>query len=218
MAQVRTQASMRRDINPRDQFGRKWLMTIELVTGDPTGGITPAGWTDPLATPGHYIKVPKNADGQAELGRVVVNFDQWIADHEEAERVWYAQLHVNARDVYKRLDPTDVAQLEQDKFLLDLTGPKPKPSVEVLKRARAGDRALLGLEAPTLETRRALGAPTLADLKMAPASTGTADDTRVPDTYPEFVSWVFRTGGVRPGDLKSAAELWKAHKAAMAPA
>ena len=72
-AKARTQADYRRDMNPRDQFGRKWLTTIELMTGEPTGGIVPAGWSDPLRTPMQYLKVPRNADGQSELGRLVLS-------------------------------------------------------------------------------------------------------------------------------------------------
>src|SRR5437660_2838156 len=135
MARIASQAEQRRAITPRDQFGRKWGMHIEIATGDPTGGVYPAGWQDPLRTPMHRIKMVTNEDGQRELGRCTVDFPTWLAEIEQGEHDWYQQLHVNARDVYKRLDPSDIAELEHDKFLIDLTGPKPWPSSDNLKKA-----------------------------------------------------------------------------------
>lgn len=220
MAQTRTQQTQRRDINPKDQFGRKWSMAIELATGDPCGGIFPAGWTDPLRTPMKYLAVPRNEEGQAEIGRLRVDFDTWTAEHEDEERRWYQQLHANARDVYKRLDPTEVARLEQDKFLLDLTGPKPWPSPAVIRAAKNGDRQYLGLEPLDVAHRVALGRETIEDLKAgipAPAPEPVAADTTLPpEKYSDFMAWAFKR---HPGiTLKDVGEMWQAHRKHLAAA
>src|SRR6266404_5507258 len=60
MAESRTQPDYRRNMVNTDRFGRKWLVTIELKTGDPTGLITPTSWTDPLGTPQKYLQVPRD--------------------------------------------------------------------------------------------------------------------------------------------------------------
>jgi hypothetical protein len=216
MAKQRTQADYRRSLNPRDQFGRKWSMEIEIATGDPTGGIFPAGWTDPLRTPMKYLKVPRNEDGQAEIGKLRVEFPHWIAEQEESERAWYHQLHANARTVYKKIDKGDAKDLERDPFLVELTGSKPWPSVPVLKRAMAGDKGLLGLSILTQQDRVDLGMETVEDLKagaqIPEASSPRPDDLTPPDAYPAFVGWAFRTGAAPKGDLKAAAELWATHR------
>jgi hypothetical protein len=220
MAQPHTQADERRPMNPRDQFGRKWAMTIELKTGEPTGGVYPAGWADPLRTPMQHVRMTRNEDGQVEMGKVRVAFAEWRTEIEKAEQEWYVELHKNALHVYKAVDPSDVAKLDQDKFLIDLTGPKPWPSSEVLRQAETGDRHFLGLEPLTPQARAMLRMPTLADLKAGPAAVPTPmvaeDPFTPPNTYQEFVSWVMRTGTVQPGDLKAAAALWKEHRANVA--
>jgi hypothetical protein len=215
------QKAHRRDLNPRDQFGRKWLLTIELVTGDPCGEVVPAGWSDPLRTPMNRVRLAQNEDGQIDPSRCHVDFDRWISTIEDDERGWYEELHRNALHVYKSVEPSDVVKLDQDKFLLDLTGPKPFPSSDILKRARAGDRSLLGLAPLSVADRIALRIATLEDLKVAPVGTPppapTSPDTP-PDTYAAFVTWCFKSGAVQPGDLKAAAALWREHRAALSDA
>ena len=211
-AKARTQADYRRDMNPRDQFGRKWLTTIELMTGEPTGGIVPAGWSDPLRTPMQYLKVPRNADGQSELGRLVLDFDAWIAEIEHAEMVWYQELHEIALAKYTALDPARVPELDKDKLLLKLVGPKPWPASDVLRTAAAGNQPLLGFTPLTQRERELLKIPTIADLKAGPMPAPTpANDAVIPETYKDFIAWAFRTGAAT--NLKEAAALWSEHKA-----
>ena len=215
------QAKMRRNVNPVDQFGRKWLTAYEVANGESTGGwmITWGALGDPLRTPGKYIDFTRDESGQTEPKSCRVDFDRWIADVEQDERNWYYQLNQNAMHHYKRgsLTPEDAAKLDQDQFLMDLTGPKPFPSSDVLRMAKAGNKRLLGLEPLTQKERALLRMPTLEDLQQptfeehAPAPT---DPAAVPDTYPEFVSWVFKTKQVV--DLKQAAQLWKEHRALLA--
>src|SRR6266699_636807 len=121
------QGQMRRNCNPRDQFGRKWLTAYELATGESTGGWMVAWNTqerpygDPLRTPGKYLSFVRNEENQAELGRCVIDFDLWIEDIERAEQGWYEQLHQNALTKYTAIAPDRVSTLDQDKFLVSLT-------------------------------------------------------------------------------------------------
>ena len=203
-----TQPSQRRSLNPRDQFGRLWHTNIEIATGDATGGIIPAGWSDPLNTPTHYIRVPRTDDGQMQLGTVEVDFPRWIHDHEAEEERWFTQLYQNAHSIYKTLDQSEVKNLVHDKYMTDITGPKPFPSVEVLKKAQQGYRPFLGLEPLSAEDRAMLGKRTLGDL-LAPAPTDVPEAP--PENYQEFIGWAIR--GKHAKNLGDAAALWKTHTA-----
>jgi hypothetical protein len=201
----KTQADFRRDINPRDQFGRKWSACSEIGTGEPTGGIFPAGWTDPLRTPIKYLGVPKNDDGQAEIGKLRVDFDRWVSDQRKEEQDWYASLYQIALN--KNVDiPSDVSVLEKHPILKGLAGPKPWPPVEAIDAAKSGDRRLLGFEPLTKVERTLLSALTLEDMKTP--------TTPTTETYQEFVSRAMASGMVPPGDLKAAAALWQEHRKA----
>lgn len=213
---LRTQADQRRDINPLDQFGRKWSMTIEIITGDPTGGIFPAGWSDPLKTPMKYIKVRRTPEGQSELGRVLVDFPSWVEEIRHEDGLWYQQLYENAIAKYATIDPAKVATLDRDPFLLRLTGPKPWPSIEVITAAMQGDRGFLGLEPLTPKHRAMLNMSTIEDLKAGatmPEAPVTRDLSTPPESYKEFIRWAYETGAAPPGDLKRVGELWQAHRA-----
>lgn len=217
---ARNQADFRRDINPRDQFGRKWQMSIEIATGYPTGGVFQAGWMDPLRTPMKYVKMVKNEDGQIELGKVHVDFPHWISDIEQALEGWTRQLVDNA--LTKNVEITSMEALEKHPILLRLTGPKPWPGLEALRAAQAGDKALLGLSPMGPKERAMLGAQTLEDLREfvlqeAGRSQQKADDVP-PSEYQAFVGWCFRTGACPKGDLKKAAELWAEHRKNLQPA
>jgi len=74
MAKARSQAERRRSFNNLDQFGRKWLVTIEVDTGHPTGSITPC-FTDEMATPQKYMSVPDSSPRS-----IVIDVDHWARD------------------------------------------------------------------------------------------------------------------------------------------
>jgi hypothetical protein len=208
---AQTQADYRRSINPKDQFGRKWGMSIEIRTGEPTGAVLPAWGAvgDPLRTPMHLVKMVKDENGQAELGRCTVDFPAWIAEIEHAEKQWYDRLYENA--LAKNLELTDLATLETHKILLGLTGPKPWPSSDVLRQAVAGDRKLLGFEPLTAVERALLKIPTLEDLKAGTVkAAGTLADGP-PENYQDFVKWAFSTG--QATDLATVGKLWSEHRA-----
>lgn len=211
-----TQWNQRRFLSPSDQFGRKWHMSIEIITGDPTGAILPAQWDDPLATPGKYVEIPREG-GQTVLGRCEVRFDKWIQDIEQDERSWYQQLHENALQKYSHIDPLKVDELDKDKFLLSLTGPKPWPSSDVLRAAQQGHRGFLGLTEMTMDDRAALKKLTLRDLKagagLQSSVAGTEAPPAPPETYKEFIQWAYRFGGAKT--LPEVGAMWQKHREAL---
>lgn len=209
------QKDHRREINPKDQFGRKWGMTIEIRTGDPTGSCTPCGFTDHLRNSANYLRTAKTEDGQVDLSRVIVDFPTWTMHVEDDERGWYEQLHRNAMQVYKKgsLSPEDVRALDSDGFLLDLTGPKPFPSSKVLKAAARGDKQFLGLEPLDRAHREALCLPTMDDMQATQQEqlTKGATASLPPDEYTAFVKWAFANDPKMT--MTAVGKLWAEHKA-----
>lgn len=209
MAQPRTQPGERRSFNPKDQFGRKWCMTIEVRTGDPTGQVLPAGWSDPLRTPMHYVRVPKDESGNVMFGTCAVDYEAWIREVEHEEEGWFRRLVENA--TIKNIEPLEIEHLLKHKVLLQLTGPKPWPSSEVLKLAAAGDKGFLGLTEFTARERAALHQPTLADLKSGNLTSPPRAENKElpPDDYREFIGYAMRNGAK---NLTEVGKLWKEHK------
>lgn len=226
---VNRQATYRRDLNPKDQFGRKWLVVVEVKTMDICGEALPA-WNgvpgqpkDPMRTPMNYVRLATTEDGNPDTSRCTVDLEAWKIQQEEATRGWYERLHDNAIHIYKAIDQN--SDLEHDRILVRHTGPKPWPSVEVLEAAIAGDEQFLGIAPLDRAHRAALLTPTTADLKATPAEVllpePTGNEAEPPDTYQAFVSWVQKKGITKKGDLKAIAQLWadrKAHLAAAEPA
>jgi hypothetical protein len=148
MAESRTQPDYRRNMVNTDRFGRKWLVTIELKTGDPTGLITPTNWTDPLGTPQKYLQVPRD-----EPRTLRIQFTRWIEDLKRDHRDWTQQLHRIGQMLY---DTQYDESKPPTRRMLELIGPKPL-DIRLLERAARGDRALLGFEPLKLKDARALG-------------------------------------------------------------
>jgi hypothetical protein len=142
MAEAKTQADYRKRIMAKDQFGRPWLMQIEIATGDPTGGIISAGWTDPLRTPLKYIEVPKDEFGQPLWGRCKINIAAWMRETKNGDAEWMRRLNEVGVHQYKNRFNPDKAQ--EDGFLTELAGPRPWPSVECLEALRTGNQYLQG--------------------------------------------------------------------------
>lgn len=217
------QAQMRRNVNPKDQYGRKWMTAYELVTGEATGGWTPAWGAlgDPLKHTQRYLAMGRNEDGQVETTRCVIDWDLWIQETEQEERGWYRQLHQNAISKYSHIDPKTVGELDKDQFLVSLTGPKPFPSVEVLQKARGGYLPFLGLAPLSAQDRADLKMRTLDDLKQGPAvselkPSQQEDPSLPPDNYPDFVKWAFK--GKHATTMTEVGKLWKDHREALSGA
>ena len=142
MAKAKSQKDYRRSVIAMDQFGRPWLMQIELATGDPTGGIISAGWTDPLRTPLKFIRVPKDEFGQPHWGRCIVDVAAWMREVKAGSSEWLKNLYAAGTMQYKnKFNP---ATAEKDGYLLELAGPKPWPSLECLEALRTGNQHLAG--------------------------------------------------------------------------
>jgi len=134
---IKSQADMRRDQIYEDQFGRPWLVAIELRTGDPTGYIAPAGWTDELRIPQQYLRVPRDKYGQPKMGRLQIAFDEWRLEVERANQEWKTHFFRIGNKVYgMKFDPHTA---ESDEYLMALAGPKPHPTLEMLDRAMRND-------------------------------------------------------------------------------
>jgi len=228
--QARTQRDYRRHMTAVDQYGRKWGVCIEIASGSPTSGIMPAGWFDPLRTHQKYITVPKE-QGQPVWGKVVVEFEKWVDDQQQAEREWKVRLW----EIGQLKNPAgfDAATAEQNEYLVSLAGPKPWPSSAALLEAAAGDPALLGLTPMTKHAREVLNIVAFEDIigalkgkpdepeaeKVVPTKPmkTVAPDAPIggggPTTYQTFVKECMKAG--RAKSVKEAAVLWQERKAAM---
>lgn len=213
VATPKNQADQRRDLVLADQFGRRWFMSIEILTGEPTGAITRAGsWLDPLKTPQQFIKVPPTdiAGGQ---WRVEIDFPNWLQQQEAAEEYWGQMMRRAALAIYKKLDPEDLPHLENDVLVREAVGRKPWPSSLVLRAAQGGDRQYLGLEPLDGEHRKGVGLPVLMTQQAAAAAPAVVEMPAAghvpepPDQYQPFVSWAFRYGGAK--SIAEAAKQWK---------
>jgi len=244
-----TQPEQRTDMQVEDQFGRRWLYSMENKTMEPTGLIDRVGWSDPLNTPQKYLRVPRNKFGRPELGKLEVQFGRWIEDqyHElEGEAGWRANLWNIAQQKFPGL--TTVEEMEAHPVIRKLAGPKPWPSVEALERAAGGQPCLLGLQPiwqnvrteiamgravvkrepvmtpEAIEARALLGwtvaGDTLPAAGAGPATGGVAavatgggsPSAPAAETWPAFMKRVIAAGEAK--DMKEAAVLWKARKAA----
>ena len=143
------QRTQRRSVRLEDQFGRLWGCSIEKSTGDPCTSINPfGGWADPLGTPNAYLRIPKHDDGTPRSGRIVVDFDRWIASVQGSMDDWNRLLEVAGKMEYRVYTAEERKKWRDDPILRAHAGPEPTPSVETLKKAQAGDKDLLGLNAP----------------------------------------------------------------------
>ena len=202
MPQARFQSQTRVPTNLIDQHGREYLVSIDLKTGDPTGGIDRCGFSDPLKTPNKYLVVPRKG-GRPQYGKLNVAFDRWIQDQTQAQLEWVRRLWEVGRQHYKNKFDAKIA--EQDDYLLDLAGPKPFPTVEVLKMAQAGDGKLLGFEPLDREYRILLNQPTNADLLGEPEY----EDPQ-PESYQQFATRLMKEGK----KMEEVGALWQEQKLA----
>ena len=206
-----TQNDQRRWIAPIDQFGRQWSMQIEVLTGDPTGGINGGNgptwpYGDPLRTPQQYVELERQGPS-SDIGRCQVRFDRWIAAIEADEDLWLQ----NRNEIVAAKFPVIPEDLDHNPLLIKFTGPKPWPSSDVLRQARDGYAPFLGQAPLSAADRVALVRPTLRDLQRGPAVPETDGP---PETYKEFVGWAMRGGHAK--NLTEAAKLWKEHQQLLA--
>lgn len=137
-----TQPGRRTSYNPVDQHRRKWLVSIELTRrGGPAlvGAVIPC-FDDPLQTPMQYVSL---VPGRMDL--LHIDYERWAGDNAAALAEWTARRDEFGRDMYEdRYDPEKpLDQLPgKGRELLRLIG-KPPVDPEVIRRAAAGDKAML---------------------------------------------------------------------------
>lgn len=214
---AQTQQDHRRQASATDTWGRRWALNLEIRTGDPCGTVGRIGWDDPLATPQPFIHIGTDQYGNKNPTVVNVDFDGWIAQQEDAMRVWRQQLVIVAQKAYP--SGFDPRRIFEDPYLVEQAGPKPWPSVAVLRAAKEGHAGFLGLRPLTPAERQLLAPPVrrMADDLAAAEAEAIAQQVvaqleaePAPETYQAFVSWAIKTG--RAKDMSGAAKLWGERK------
>ena len=130
----RSQADTRRNQNIFDQYGRMYLVAIDIKSGEPTSLIINAGWDDPLMTPRHLFKYKTGPHGEPMFE---VRMVQWLDEQRIAKREWDRR-----HAFYKRHLPRTASDGE----VVQEAGEAPWPPVKALEQAIGGNKALLGLE------------------------------------------------------------------------
>jgi hypothetical protein len=132
-----SQPDYRRNYNGRDDWGRLWLLCVDIKSGGLAAPPIPAGWDDPLAVPAKYITVD-----QQNPNRVIIAYEQWAREMEEATKVWEEKLHNEGEELYgQKYDPNEAP----DTRLLKRVGTRPL-APEVIRAAGKGDPRFLGVE------------------------------------------------------------------------
>lgn len=140
MAKLRTQPERRRGQNFLDQHDRPWWATIEIASGESTGGFVPGPWHTVggarlLPVPMKYV-----ATVPGELGRIAVNYEQWIADYKEASDDYRrTAIDIGRREHKEQFDPTNPFTAT----VVSIIG-KPPMSVEPILAMRQGNPWMLG--------------------------------------------------------------------------
>ncbi len=214
------QSDWRIDANVEDQYGRLWLLSFETGPNQeggsqmPTGQILAAGWSDPLATPQIYFRIPKGKFGSPDRNKLFLDLAPWLAVQKAAERDWKMNLNTVGMRHYKSAYNPRTA--EQDEFLMSVqgVGPKPWPPSQAIARAMKGDKAMLGLAPLSADDRKLLGKETEEDLFGSSEPTveeeiSVLPSAKKPLTYPQFVQAMKKEGITDP---KEVAGHWAVYK------
>lgn len=133
-----TQPDNRRAYDVKDQFGRPWFVVTENKTGQITGIPMTLGWSDPIHTPQHYVRMDP-----ADPNRLIVHYEEWAADLRSAQEIWQRRLQEEGFSRYgEKFDPDDE---HQPPYLLRITGPKPFDP-DIVELAALGEAKYLGME------------------------------------------------------------------------
>lgn len=138
-----TQPGRRRSFNITDQWGRKWLCSIELLTGAVTGLISPC-FTDPLATPQKYLRI----DPMNPL-RMDIAYAEWLRDLEEAHRIYRGRVIEVSRALYGARAEVDRPATEEVIYIVGL----PPTDMAQVRLAAAGHQSVLGVPPVMDDTR-----------------------------------------------------------------
>lgn len=153
MAKPRSQPERRRSFNNKDQFGRDWLVCIEVDTGHPTGTINPC-FPDDFQTPQKYLSVPDEAPRT-----IKIDIDAWVFDLKEAESDYRLQFDVTGMQLYGDGYKSDEMWANPRPNHLNIMGPAPRAWKEVEEH----HKALLGEPAP----RELVGAGSASESRIS---------------------------------------------------
>lgn len=131
------QPDKRRTMRFTDQHGRKWIGTIELSSGLPTGPIRPVDFKPPLLVPQEFIEYDP-----MEPNFIKINYAKWLRSLEDARRNWEQKLISRAERMYGDQAGKYIKKPSQE--LLAAVGPEPLPP-EPVQAAAAGNKWVLGL-------------------------------------------------------------------------
>jgi hypothetical protein len=119
-----------------DQHRRPWDGVFDKVSGDLTGQLWPKGWICPLIPHQKYLRtVPETP------GRIVVDYDFWLADIRERRTEWMTEGRRYAENINMAL-LTDDAWMK-DASILRLIGRPPMEEIYVLA-CKANSRWAIG--------------------------------------------------------------------------
>lgn len=138
MAREKTQADFRKMHNATDQWGREYLVTIEIASGDPTGPIN-QNYTDPLNTPQKYLRVPRHAPYTVEI-----DYSLWVAELKERNADWESIFAEYCQN--ENLDVDDLLsrppKTAKERAAFKFAGPRPQ-SWENVEAASKGEKKFL---------------------------------------------------------------------------
>lgn len=142
--QVLDQAARRKNWRARDEFGRLWESTLDIIAQGTCAPIAPKGWTDRLGTPQKYLlkALAKDPDTD-QLGiRIKPALEAWASDLEQAHQEYDQRLYNDAMTLFGSEGPK--AYEDRSPALINFTGSAPQ-AVEPVLAAIAGDLWTLGL-------------------------------------------------------------------------
>lgn len=129
-----SQRKQRRELKVTDKHGRKWYMTIETKTGDPTGLIQPL-FQAPYIPDQKYLKV--NEDNPNHLD---IDYELAKADIRRARAEWEREGRQLSQKMHgSKYNPLDDFTSE----VLDVIGPPPQ-AIEPVIAAQQGNPWVLG--------------------------------------------------------------------------
>lgn len=142
--EVLSQTKRRRPWRAKDEYGRVWESTIDIISQGTCAPINPKGWNDPLGTPQKYlVKAIAQDPDTAQLGiRLIPALEQWASDLEVAHKEYEQRLYNDALTLFGTEGPR--AYEERAPALINYTGPGPQ-AVEPVLAALAGDQWALGI-------------------------------------------------------------------------
>lgn len=144
MRQELDQAARRRPWKGRDEFGRLWESTVDIISQGTCAPINPYRWSDPLDTPQKYLQkaIVQDPDtGQLTI-RIIPALEAWARDLEAAHKRYDEDLYRDAMQLFGEQGPD--AYEQRKPALIAHTG-QPPQALEPLWAALDGDEWALGL-------------------------------------------------------------------------